>query len=132
MEQEDIPLNYMVLSSSLEMVGVELKCTWAQTRKVNGDIIQKRIADTVNSWKSGKFMEVTSRPWSLNTFDLSKVSFKCHCVDLRVMDITSINSKVKSWLFQDHLEKCRKASIQAMSPINNVKSVKRKHYYIRL
>ena len=73
MEQEDIPMNNMVLSSSLEMVVVKLKCTWAQTRKVNGDIIQKRIADTVNSWKSGKFMEITSRPWFLNTFALSSL-----------------------------------------------------------
>ena len=105
MEQEDIPLNYMVLSDSLEMVGVELKATWAQTRKVNGDIIQTRVNTTVNAWKSGKFMNLTCRPWSLNTFALSKVWFKCHTVDLRVSDITCISSKIKSWLFQDQLEK---------------------------
>ena len=26
--QEEIPLNYMVLSDSLDMVGVEMKATW--------------------------------------------------------------------------------------------------------
>ena len=105
LEQEDIPLNYMVLSDSLEMVGVELKATWSQTRKANGDIIQTRVNTIINSWKSGKFMDLTSRPWSLNTYSLTKVWFKCHTVDLRVADTTSVTSKVKSWLFQDQLEK---------------------------
>ena len=64
LQQEDIPLRYLVLSDSLEMVGVELKSSWIQTRKVNGDIVQSRVSNTVNSWKSGKFMDLTSRPWS--------------------------------------------------------------------
>ena len=105
LEQEDIPLNYLVMSSSLEMVGVELKATWVQSRKANGDIVQKRVSNTVNAWKSGKFMDLTSRPWSINSFALSKVWFRCHTVDLRAMDISGISSRVKSWLFQDQLEK---------------------------
>jgi hypothetical protein len=105
LEQEDIPLNYMVLTDSLDMVGVELKATWAQTKKANGDIIQTRVSNTINSWKSGKFMDISSRPWSLNSYALSKVWFRCHTVDLRVSDINSVTSKVKSWLFQDQLEK---------------------------
>ena len=60
LQQEDIPMNYMV-----------------QTRKANGDIIQARISNLIGSWKSGKFMDLTNRPWSLNTFALSKVWFKC-------------------------------------------------------
>ena len=57
------------------------------------------------AWKSGKFMDLTSRPWSLNSFALSKIWFKCHTVDLRMTDTSSITSKVKSWLYQDQLEK---------------------------
>ena len=105
LQQEDIPLPYMVISDSLEMVGVELRATWIQTRKVNGDIIQTRVANTINAWKSGKFMDLTCRPWSVNCYALSKVWFKCHTVDLRVADINSITSKIKSWLYQDQLEK---------------------------
>ena len=105
MEQEDIPLNYMVLSESLEMVGVEIKATWVQTKKANGDIIQSRVSKTVIAWKSGKFMDLSCRPWSLNNFALSKVWFRCHTVDLRMIDITKVTSNVKSWLFQDQLEK---------------------------
>ena len=60
-------MRYMVLSDSLKMVGVELKASWLQTRKANGDIIQSRVTNTTNAWKSGKFMDLSSRPWSLNT-----------------------------------------------------------------
>ena len=105
LQQEDIPLRYMTISDSLDMVGVVLKSTWVQTRKANGEIVQARVSNTVNAWKSGKFMDLTSRPWSLNSYALSKVWFKCHTVDLRITDITNLTSKVKSWLFQDQLEK---------------------------
>ena len=50
-------------------------------------------------------MDISSRPRSLNSYALSKVWFRCHSVDLRVSDINSVTSKVKSWLFQDQLEK---------------------------
>ena len=50
-------------------------------------------------------MELSGRPWSLNSYALPKVWFRCHSVDLRIADITSITSKVKSWLYQDQLEK---------------------------
>ena len=87
------------------MVGVELKASWIQTRKVNGEICQSKVSRTINAWKSGKFMNVTDRPWSLNSFAMSKVWFRCHTIDLRIVDITNLTSSVKSWLFQDILEK---------------------------
>jgi len=99
LEQEDIPLKYMKLSDSLEMVGVELKATWSQTRKTNGELIQSKINAIINSWKSAKFMDLTLRPWSLNNFTLTKIWFKSHTVDLRVSDITSVTSKVKKLAF---------------------------------
>ena len=40
LQQEDLPINcqYIIISDHLDMVGVQLKATWTQTRKVNGDI----------------------------------------------------------------------------------------------
>ena len=105
LEQQDIPLRYMELAESLDMVGVVLKATWTQTKKANGDLIQTKINNKINSWRAGKFMDLSSRPWSLNSYALSKMWFKCHTVDLRIMDIASVTSKMKSWLFQDQLEK---------------------------
>ena len=107
LKQGDLPddCQYFVLSDHLDMVGVQLRSTWVQTRKANGDIIQERVANTINPWRGGKFMPFTMRPWSLNNYALSKVWFRCGSVDLREGDISSINKSVKSWLYADLLEK---------------------------
>ena len=107
LEQEDLPAScqYMTLSDHLDMVGVQLRATWTQTRKANGDIIQERVSNTVNPWRAGKFMPLSMRPFSVNSFVLSKVWFRCSSVDLRVGDISAINSAVKSWMYADMFEK---------------------------
>ena len=101
LEQSDIPCNYMTISEHLDMLGVELRATWVQTRKVNGDEVQKRVDNTTRQWKSGKYMHLSLRSWSLNSYCLSKVWFKTHCIDLRQQDINKILSSVKSWLYAD-------------------------------
>ena len=98
LQQEDIPCPYMTISDHLEMLGVELRASWTQTRKANGDIMQSRIENTIRQWKSGKFMLLNMRGWSLNQYCLSKAWFKTHSVDIRVQDVTKITSLVKSWL----------------------------------
>ena len=105
LRQEDLPLScqYFVISEQLDMVGVQLRATWTQTRKFNGDVVQDRISKVMNSWRSGKFMELSMRPWSVNSYALSKVWFKCGSVDLREGDITAINSSIKSWMYADLL-----------------------------
>ena len=103
--QEDLPHQYVQLSDHLDFVGVELRATFQQTRKVNGDQLQQKVKNTVGPWKAGRFMPLTLRPFSANTYALSKVWFKCGSVNLRNQDIDNINSQVKSWLYQDCLEK---------------------------
>merc|ERR1712055_207246 len=88
-----------------DMLGIELYSNWSQTRRANGEIVKKNLSNTINPWKGGKFMPITSRPWSLNSFALSKVWFKCNSIDLRVGDIKAISSNIKSWLYVDLSEK---------------------------
>ena len=103
--QDDIPVNYIVLSDHLDMVGVELSSIFIQTRKVNCDRVIEKVTKTIGPWKGDKFMPITQRAFSVNTFVLSKVWFQCTSLDLRVSDIKSITSLVKSWIYQDQLEK---------------------------
>ena len=103
--QEDIPHQYILLSDHLDFVGVELRATFIQTRKANGDLLQTKVKNTVGPWKAGRFMPLTLRPYTANTYALSKVWFKCSSINLRTQDITTINSQVKSWMYQDCLEK---------------------------
>ena len=107
LSQDDLPddCKYFVLSDHLDMVGVQLRATWIQTRKANGDIIQQRVSSTINPWRAGKFMPLTMRPWSVNTYALSKVWFRCGSVDLREGDISAISKSFKSWLYADLFEK---------------------------
>ena len=61
LQQEDIPLQYMLLSDCLEMVGVELRATWSQTKRANGEVLQSKVDTTIRQWKSGKFMNLKMR-----------------------------------------------------------------------
>ena len=67
--------------------------------------MESRVKNTAGQWKAGKFMPLNMRGWSLNQYCLSKVWFKTHSVDLRVMDMNKITSSVESWLYADHLIK---------------------------
>ena len=69
--QEDLPFQYIKLSDHLDFVGVELRSTFVQTRKCNGDQLQARVQNTIGHWRSGKFMPLTLRPYLANTSVLS-------------------------------------------------------------
>ena len=101
LQQTDIPCNYMTLSDHSDMVGVTLMASWVKTRKTNGDEIQLKIKNTINPWKAGKFLPLTQRPWSLNSFPLLKVWFRARCINLRESDVRTITSSCKSWLYKD-------------------------------
>ena len=103
--QEDLPVDYIVLSDHLDMVGVQLMASYQKTRKSNCDDLQIKVQHIVGSWRGGKFMPLTNRPHSLNMFCLSKVWFKCSSINIRVCDHKKITSNIKSWLFADQLEK---------------------------
>ena len=103
--QEDIPLPYLKLTEHLDYLGCKLFANFPTTRKENGQILKKKVQDQVGSWKAGKFLPLTSRPWSLNTYCLSKLWYRTACLDLNVGDSDSITSSVKGWLYQDLLLK---------------------------
>ena len=46
-----------------------------------------------------------ARPFSANTYALSKVWFRCATVNLRETDMSAINSDIKRWLYADLLLK---------------------------
>ena len=87
------------------MVGVDLTASWQTTRKMNMDEIQTRVQRCISSWKSGKFLPLVSRPFSLNTYCSSKVWFRTSSVDMRAGDILAITSRLKSYCYQDLFQK---------------------------
>ena len=94
--QDDLPVNYILLSEHLDMIGVELRATHTQTRKANGDSLVDKVKNTIGPWKGGRFMPLSLRCHSVNTYCLSKLWFKCGSIDLRAGDTNKITSNVKS------------------------------------
>ena len=95
----------MKITDTLDMVGVQLCSTWGETRSKNGDTICSMVSQKIGAWRHGKFMPLSQRPYSINTYALSKVWFRSASVNLREMDFKSINSSIKQWLYADVLLK---------------------------
>ena len=83
------------------MLGVKLFSIHTKTRQIKVDGIVKSMQDIINRWKSGKFVPLTDRPISINTFALSKIWYKTGALDIRKGDIEKLNSSIKSWLYLD-------------------------------
>ena len=87
------------------MIGVDLRATPSQTRKANGDILVDKVKKIIGTWKGGKFLPLSLRGLSANSYCLSKVWFKCGSIDLRQGDFASLTSQIKSWIYTDQLIK---------------------------
>ena len=48
LQQEDRPVHYIAHSEHLDMVGVQLKATYAQTRKVICDTLLEKMSNTID------------------------------------------------------------------------------------
>jgi hypothetical protein len=105
LQQEDIPLPYLKLTDHLDYLGCKLYADYRKTRMENGELLKKKVKDQINSWRSGKFMPLTSRPWSLNSYCLSKLWYRTGCLELRLRDSNAITSNIKSWLYQEMILK---------------------------
>ena len=65
----------------------------------------EKIKTKIDSWKAGKFVHLTSRPWSINSYVLSKLWFRSACIDVRKGDCIKMTSAYKTWLYIDNLAK---------------------------
>ena len=99
LQQEDIPVRYIRMSDHIDSLGV------TKARKLNCDEICDKFSNIINSWKSGRYMSLTLRPWSLNCYALPKIWYRCHSLAIRAGDCSKMTSAIKSWLYRDMLEK---------------------------
>ena len=103
--QEEIPLNFLTKSDFLDMLGVKIYSNYTETRQKNGEMLVKGVKETIDRWKSGKFMAFTDRTSCVNTYVLSKIWYKTSAIDFNKGDFEKITSYIKSWLYQDSLLK---------------------------
>ena len=98
-------MQYVRLTDQLSMLGVVLTAKYVNTRRINAESVKERVSSLIGSWKSGRFMPLSQRPWSLNSYALPLVWYKCGSIDLRESDYTKLTSLIKSWMYGDLLEK---------------------------
>ena len=72
MEQFKIPLNYLTKSDHLDILGIKLYANFNFLRVENRKQIKRRVEQKINLWWSEKFMPLTNRAFSVNTYILSK------------------------------------------------------------
>ena len=68
LQQEDLPVRYIKLSDELDLLGVTLTPSYSLTRKKNGDELKEKFENLIGTWRSGRFMPLSQRPWSVNTY----------------------------------------------------------------
>ena len=103
--QAMIPHPFFTLSDHLDFLGVTLQATPSGTRQTNGNTLQDRMRKTIGPWKGGRFMPLTMRSHSCNTYAFSKLLYKCNSIDLRVADFDMFKSSAKSFIYADLLAK---------------------------
>ena len=80
-DQKDIPLEYMAKSEHLDMLGVRLLENYTKTRQENGDAIVQQVKNTIERWKSGKFMPLCDRTKSVNSYIFYKIWYKTAIIE---------------------------------------------------
>ena len=72
---------------------------------MNGEIIKKIVKNKMDNWKVGKFVPLTSRTLSVNTYCLSKLWYRTSSIDILIGDCKNMTSSVKSWIYQPMIRK---------------------------
>ena len=104
-KQSDVPLDYMAVVDEINLLGVKLARNIAKTRATNGDELTKKVQTTIGCYKAGRFSPLVCRPYTANTFVMSKISYRSSVVNLRLADTNKIQAMVKQWITQHLLLK---------------------------
>ena len=104
-KQEDSPLDFMSVVDQLCFLGLKLCRSSAKTRAVNGEDLTKRVKMAIAVYKNGRHSPLICRPYTINTYVMSKISYRSSIINLRSQDINNIQSAAKQWMYQQLLLK---------------------------
>lgn len=104
--QEDLPMEcrYIKISDHLDMLGAELYVSFFKTKQNSGKKLVRKFSDVSGPWRM-RFMPLTQRPWSVNSYLLPKAYFRCHLIPLRKGDISAMKKSINAFVFSDQYEK---------------------------
>ena len=82
-KQQDSPLNFMSVVDQLCFLDLKLCRSSAKTRAINGEDLTKKVKMAVAVYKSGRHSPLICRPFTINTFVMSKIAYRSSIVNLR-------------------------------------------------
>ena len=104
-KQNDSPLDYMGIVEELNFLGVLLARNSTKTRALNGEELTKKVRATIGGYKAGRHSPLICRPYTVNTYIMSKIVYRSAIINLRAQDINHIQSSIKQWVSQNLLLK---------------------------
>ena len=103
--QQQSPLDYLRVVEEINFLGVILGKSSSKSRALNGDFLTSKVKTKIASYKAGRHIPLVCRPYTVNTYILSKLAYKASIFNLRVSDVNTIQSSIKQWVSQDLLVK---------------------------
>ena len=67
LKQSDIPVDYISLVEEINFLGVTIAKTTCKSRTLNGELLLEKTTKSINSFKAGRNMPMTSKPFAANT-----------------------------------------------------------------
>ena len=109
LNQETVPLPFLLVSDHLEILGVKIYESWSKTRHKAGDELKLKIKRIRDTWRRGRFYDFLLRPHVVNTYLFSNIWHKASSINLLCSDMDKIQSEGNDYVFADcylRPEKC--------------------------
>ena len=101
LNQETVPLPFLLVSDHIEILGVKFFESWSKTRRIAGDEIKQKIKRIRDTWRRGRFYDFLLRPHVVNTYLFSNIWHKASSVNLLCNDLDKIQSEGNNYVFAD-------------------------------
>ena len=75
---------------------MKIKSAYMQTHKVNRDELMEKMKSIIEGWKNGRFMPLTQKTWSVNSYIHPTVWYRYHLIHMREVNFSKMTSLIKS------------------------------------
>ena len=101
LNQETVPLPFLLVSDHLEILGVKIFENWSKTRQTAGNELKQKIKCIRDAWRGGRFYDFLIRPHVVNTYLFSNIWHKASAINLLCGDMDKIQSEGNDFVFAD-------------------------------
>ena len=101
LNQETVPLPFLLVSDHLDILGVKIFESWSKTRHKAGDELKLKIKHIRDTWRRGRFYDFLLRPHVVNTYLFSNIWHKASSINLLCSDMDKIQSEGNDFVHTD-------------------------------